>query len=304
MTEFPGLSIAAVERDTGLSKDTLRVWERRYGFPKPLRDILGERLYSAAEVDKLRCIKRLLDQGFRPSKLIDSSTEELTKLLESPRDAVAGIRELPSELASILDLVKLHRSDALRGLLTQTLMKHGLQQFVAAIAAPLNQRIGEAWMRGEIGVTEEHLYTELLQNTLRSAINAYPIHGLRPKVLLTTLPGEEHSLGLLMAEAMLVPEGARCVSLGIQTPLSDILLAARSGEVDVVALSFSASYPVRHAVEGLTSLHGLLPEATALWAGGEGVRGRQRSLPNTRVIEGIDDTLAALREWRTARLDN
>ena len=32
------LSIAAVERDTGLSKDTLRVWERRYGFPSPGRD--------------------------------------------------------------------------------------------------------------------------------------------------------------------------------------------------------------------------------------------------------------------------
>ena len=31
-------TIADVERDTGLSKDTLRVWERRYGFPLPLRD--------------------------------------------------------------------------------------------------------------------------------------------------------------------------------------------------------------------------------------------------------------------------
>ena len=35
--------IAAVERDTGLSKDILRVWERRYGFPKPGRDAFGER---------------------------------------------------------------------------------------------------------------------------------------------------------------------------------------------------------------------------------------------------------------------
>ncbi|MCK7493491.1 MAG: MerR family transcriptional regulator [Comamonadaceae bacterium] len=34
-----------MERDTGLSKDTLRVWERRYGFPLPGRDALGERTY-------------------------------------------------------------------------------------------------------------------------------------------------------------------------------------------------------------------------------------------------------------------
>jgi DNA-binding transcriptional MerR regulator len=38
-------SIAAVERDTGIGKDTLRVWERRYGFPQPGRDSFGERSY-------------------------------------------------------------------------------------------------------------------------------------------------------------------------------------------------------------------------------------------------------------------
>ena len=32
------LNITAVERETGLSKDVLRMWERRYGYPKPDRD--------------------------------------------------------------------------------------------------------------------------------------------------------------------------------------------------------------------------------------------------------------------------
>jgi DNA-binding transcriptional MerR regulator len=61
----PTLSIAAVERDTGLSKDTLRVWERRYGFPAPTRDAIGERLYGRADLQKLRMLKRLLDAGHR-----------------------------------------------------------------------------------------------------------------------------------------------------------------------------------------------------------------------------------------------
>ena len=60
------LTIASVERDTGLSKDTLRVWERRYGFPAPGRDARGERLYPLDQVDKLRTLKRLLDLGHRP----------------------------------------------------------------------------------------------------------------------------------------------------------------------------------------------------------------------------------------------
>ncbi|MCB1912570.1 MAG: MerR family transcriptional regulator, partial [Rhodocyclaceae bacterium] len=63
-------SIAAVERDTGLSKDTLRVWERRYGFPTPERDENGERLYPGDQLERLRLIKRLLDQGRRPAALM------------------------------------------------------------------------------------------------------------------------------------------------------------------------------------------------------------------------------------------
>ena len=60
------LNISAVERETGLSKDVLRVWERRYAFPKPSRDENGERVYTAAEIAKLRAIKRLMDVGLQP----------------------------------------------------------------------------------------------------------------------------------------------------------------------------------------------------------------------------------------------
>ena len=52
------IGIAAVERDTGLGKDTLRVWERRYGFPKPERDAQGERAYPLAQVQRLRLLRR------------------------------------------------------------------------------------------------------------------------------------------------------------------------------------------------------------------------------------------------------
>ena len=64
----PSFNIAAVERDTGLSKDVLRMWERRYGFPVPDRDGNGERSYPAEQVERLRLIKRLMDAGHRPGK--------------------------------------------------------------------------------------------------------------------------------------------------------------------------------------------------------------------------------------------
>src|SRR5258708_38084169 len=75
--------IAAVERDTGLSKDTLRVWERRYRFPLPARDPSGERVYSQQDVEKLRVLKRLLDQGHRPGKVIGPALGQLERLADS-----------------------------------------------------------------------------------------------------------------------------------------------------------------------------------------------------------------------------
>lgn len=291
------MSISAVERDTGLSKDTLRVWERRYGFPTPERDPAGERAYPPAQVERLRLIKRLLDQGLRPSRLMAASGEELAALLDARR-APQPEQRPAVDLGALLPLIRQHRSEELRATLSQLLMRNGLQRFVAEVVSPMNAEIGEAWLRGEIEVHEEHLYTEQVQNVMRGAINSHPAGNRRPRVLLTTLPDEEHGLGLLMAEAMLVAEGAQCIALGTRTPLADVRLAAVASGADVVALSFSAAYPVRQAVEGLNTLRKSLPETAAIWAGGAAVRDRGRQLPGIRIIAGIEDTLEALREWR------
>ena len=122
-------------------------------------------------------------------------------------------------------------------------------------------------MRGELQVFEEHLYTEQLQVALRTAINAFPRQIGTPRVLLTTFPGEQHGLGLLMVEALLVPEGAQCISLGVQTPIEDIRRAALAHKAHLVALSFSAAFPVRQASEGLATLRRQLPASITLWAG-------------------------------------
>ena len=74
------LNISAVERETGLSKDVLRMWERRYGFPEPTRDDNAERQYPPEQVAKLRIIKRLMDTGMRPGKLMERSLAELNTL--------------------------------------------------------------------------------------------------------------------------------------------------------------------------------------------------------------------------------
>ena len=216
------LNIAAVERDTGLSKDTLRIWERRYAFPNPARDLNGERVYTAGQVEKLRLVKRLMERGYRPGKIIGQPIEHLRALgTDSPKGS-----SISEDLGIFLKLIRSHDQQDLRSHLSQALARRGLQNFVLETVGPLNVAVGNAWMGGQLAVFEEHLYAELIQNVLRNAIASIQPQGRAPRVLLTSLPPEQHSIGLLMAEAMLTVEGASCIPLGTQTPLDDIVTAA------------------------------------------------------------------------------
>ena len=291
------LNISAVEREAGLSKDVLRMWERRYGFPKPVRDENGERRYSAAEVAKLRAIKRLMDVGLRPGKIIGHTLDELNVLAEgrvAPRREPAS----PAIESEILALLSGHDALALQNMFANLVMRQGLQRFVHETLTSLNHAVGDAWMRGDLAVFEEHLYTEQLQVALRTGINAFPRQLGAPRVLLTTFPGEQHGLGLLMVEALLVPEGAQCISLGAQTPIEDIRRAALAHEVNVVALSFSGAFPVRQAGDGLASLRRQLPPGISIWAGGEMTRRIRKTLPGVLLIPDIGGTIVALKAWR------
>ena len=293
----PRLTIAAVERDLGLSKDVLRVWERRYGFPAPERDANGERLYPAGQLLRLHLIKRLVDLGHRPRRLMAASTDELEALMGATRHRAAPIDPGHAhELDVLVGLVRAHNAAGFLQALQQRLAKAGLLDFVQDTVAPLTVQIGSAWEQGRLHVFEEHLFTELTARVLRQAIAAAP-GGSEPRVLLTTLPKEPHELGLLMVEAALTLEGARCIPLGTQTPLLEIVDAAGAHEADVVALSFSAAFASRQIPSLLEQLRGALPARSELWAGGAGVR-RVAAPTGVLVTDSLSDAVAEVKRWR------
>jgi len=298
-------TISDVERDTGVAKETLRVWERRYEFPQPQRDAFGERLYPFEQVQKLRLIKRLIDLGFRPGKVIGQSMQEL-HLLAEQSTSNARPRIPTGDLQPYVELCRSHQSDALRRKLSQSLMIMGLHNFVLDLMAPLTTMVGDAWACGEIAVYEEHLFTEVLQTVIRSAIFSMPQpdHGgaaPQPRILLTTTPQEKHGLGLLMAEALMAAEGAHCLALGTQTPLPDIVEAAHRHRCDMVALSFSTTMNPRHVLDALTELRAHLPENIAIWAGGANPALRRRA-PGYVTVLTLRELAPALAAWRQRAL--
>jgi MerR family transcriptional regulator, light-induced transcriptional regulator len=292
------VTIAVVERDTGLSKDTLRVWERRYGFPTPLRDDNGERVYPTEQLEKLRVIRRLIDSGLRPGAVVAEPLQALQARVQSLPTCTARASGEAVAAAEALRLLKAHQIEELRQLLTHALTQLGLQRFVLEVVAPLNEIVGNAWIEGGIQIFEEHLYAEQIQQLLRQTIGSLLQGKHGPRILLTTLPGEKHKLGLLMAEACLAVEGAQCISLGVETPTWDIAQAAQAHRVDIVGLSCSQAMPVNMARNGLADLRQRLDRGIALWAGGSVWQRARKTVPGITTIASLTVIPEALRIWR------
>lgn len=319
--ETAALSIAAVERETGVGKDTLRAWEKRYGFPLPLRDAAGDRLYPPAQVLQLKLIRRLLDAGMRPGKVVGLDNDALQTLLaqnaglESASNATAhparaSRQALPQawqapEVSALLDTIAAHDPQALRHALLQAQWRMGLAHFVTELVAPLTTAVGNAWAQGQFEIFEEHLYTEVITGVLRSAIATLavpqPSQGMQGlRILLTTVHREPHGLGLLMLEALLTLEGCICISLGTQTPLSDIVQAAQAHRADVVALSFTNLQSGPVVLAQLRELRRQLPPERSLWVGGSCSALYQKPLLGITAVQGLS-AVAALVAQRAGR---
>jgi methylmalonyl-CoA mutase cobalamin-binding subunit len=334
------MSIAAVERDTGLSKDTLRVWEKRYGFPAPERDAQGERCYPMDQIERLRVIKRLLDVGHRPGRVVTLPMVDLGALasrsadaqglmgatprrngstVPAPAPATASVWQapLPSDthlytspeqaawrghpwLPQAMACIEQHDPLAMRHVLARALATLGLPEFIASVACPLLQALGEGWLRGRIQIAQEHWVSHLLQQTLHSAIHDLPLSPVAhaPRVLLSTFPGEPHGLGLLMVEAWLTLLQAQVINLGPQTPLWDLVQTATLYKVDVLALSFTANAPAALVQDTLAECRAKLPAHIALWAGGQHPLLQRKPPEGVLVLTDMASVQQALAPWR------
>ena len=122
------LPINAVERETGVTKELLRMWERRYNFPAPQRDAQGDRVYPVDQVAKLRLVRRLIDAGYRPSKLMSLSSDDLEHMLKSQTQARHEVS--PEFETELLAVIKTSNSNEIQDYLAHQMVTMGLERFV------------------------------------------------------------------------------------------------------------------------------------------------------------------------------
>jgi MerR family transcriptional regulator, light-induced transcriptional regulator len=296
--EQEGLPIASVEQSTGIARATLRIWERRYGFPHPGRDLRGERSYPEEQVRKLRLIADLMARGHRPGRLVALNASQLAALSGPAAERSTGLKAVSDP---VLDPLRSHDVPALSRLLEDSIRSQGLAGFVTERMPAMNDNVGLAWAHGDLEVYEEHLYSEVVQQVVRAHMARLPAPRMPgPRVLLATLPEELHGLGLLMTQALLAVEGRPCTSLGVRVPLAQIVSAAAAFRADIVGLSFSSHMNAGHVLRGLEQLRGELAPHVAVWAGGSAPVLARRRIAGVQRIAHVRDVPAAVAQWSAA----
>ena len=303
-------SIRVVSEVTGIPLDTLRAWERRYGFPKPLRrEDSNRRLYSAGDVERLTWVARALERGYRPGDVIEKAPAEIRALLGEAIADVRPAREAPGDLA---------RPDA--GTLMERLLRNdvagieadlrfaaaalGPRRFVTDIAHPLSIAVGAAWAEGKLAIRHEHLMTECLVTQLRLLLAAQQDSSGGPVVVLATLPTEPHTLGLQMAAVYLAVSSVRPRLLGANTPPGQVLEAVHAFGAAAVGVTVTEVADPASTRRALRALARDLPRHAALWVGGGAAARFEASTPRVRCVGNwgaMDTAIHELGEKSRAR---
>lgn len=248
------------------------------------------------QVAKLRLLRRLIDHGFRPGKIVAHEIPELERLLRA--QSKVG-RDIPKDLeVELLQALRSRDPAQLRDYLSHQLIKMGLQSFILDFLQHANVIVGDAWVRGQLEIHEEHLFTEQVQGLVRQAIGNLREPTKAPRILLTTPPEETHTLGILMVEAMLRLENVDAVCYGAQMPVRDVAQAVSRHKMNIVAVSFSASYPASNAVNYLEELRFKLPLAVDIWGGGAALRSTRRTVEAVSFMHDLKSMSQAVLAWR------
>lgn len=260
-------SIKAVAQATGLTVETLRAWERRYGIVAPGRDASGRRVYRAEDVLRLRRLREATERGHPIGRLASLSDDGLAALLNESTDR--RLRATSNAFVErVLESAQRFRSAECEQALTLAIAMLPPAQLVSDVLQPLLREVGERWHRGEFAISQERLVSTIVRRHVGLMLDAYDRNAHRAPIVFATLPGERHELGLLTSAMMCASRGFKTHYLGPDLPPAEIARFAHEVNAAVVALSVVLQDQATDVPAQLTDLVSHLPAETAVWLGG------------------------------------
>ena len=287
------LHIREVVRITGLRREQLYMWQRRYGFPNPARDGFGDRVYPPDQIARLKVIKQLLSEGWRAGAVVPLAESALQSMLGI---AVEDPEPLADEISVAVKLLAEHRVGELQNHLSKLLVGQGMRRFLEQTLIPLNEAIHEHVVRGDMQNFQELRFADLAQRLLRDVTRLVRPTREARQILLATPPNDPNQLGLAILELLLFTEGVNCLTLGSGVPGQEVAGAARSYKVSLAILLFDRGISGKIAGQEIRSLRTALPEGLPLIVSGRAVNLLAKPIPNVRTAADFSSIMAMMRE--------
>jgi MerR family transcriptional regulator, light-induced transcriptional regulator len=260
MTGDGVLRIGELSKRSGVSPELLRAWERRYGLLRPARSAGGLRLYSVADVERVRVMRRHLAEGLaaaeaaamamRAATREEATGEEAAREAATPGPAALSPAMMRGHLADALDRFDEPRAQAI---LDRLLAAATVDLLLSEVVLPYLRELGDRWERGEASIAQEHFASGILRGRLLGLARGWGL-GVGPAAVLACLPGEQHDLGLIAFGLALRARGWRIVYLGPDTPIETIEETSRLLQPNLVVLHAATADRVTPAVEPLRAL--------------------------------------------------
>jgi MerR family transcriptional regulator, light-induced transcriptional regulator len=265
--------IRAVSKLTGIAIDTLRAWERRYAAVTPTRDARG-RMYTEADVARLRLLNGAVEQGHSIGRLAALSNDRLRDLCAGP--AVVAASKAVSSSRTPLDttalLAALRDYDAVS--LDQELSRLATVlrplDLLQDVLMPVLTRVGDDWHRGRTRIAHEHLMSSTMRNLLGTFLRLFARRDATVRLLFATPSGERHEIATLGAAMLAASAGLGVSYLGADLPAREIIDSIEPSRARVLVLGLTTAGADKARGRELKTIVGELPPAIELWAGGRG----------------------------------
>jgi len=251
----PRYSIAAVSKLTGISCHTLRVWERRYGFPVPERSPSGHRRYDRMQVQLLCRLSELNRSGRQPiGELISRLNADVLAPGEPALPSNGAIDEAV-RTKLVCRLIAGESAEAEREY-ASFVNRYDPFGLVNKVIHPALIEAGEGWFRKSYCVFEERLITVFLRQKLVALIasareaNTQPVHS----VITGTVQGDRHEGGILIFNMVMELRGWRVHNLGVDLPVREYVLAVQRLRPSALALSFILSRNIKKRFQELQEI--------------------------------------------------
>lgn len=285
--------IKTVSHLTGIPKNTVLAWERRYNVVNPSREPNGYRIYSEADVAKLRALKQLVDEGHAISRAVRLVETQLQKPAGGGPPVEGDDNSYGDIVERLFDaLMRFDRFAA--SSIVDRLLHVSFRDMLREVYYPILHRVGEQWETGEISVAQEHFASAFIRDQMTSMLlrlNCGPVGGRR--VLCACFPGERHELGMFGTSIELALIGWRVTYLGADLPLEELAEVARERPPDAICVSIIHEREPDEVIPALRKLRQDVDDTVHIVVGGPGVAVLEGAdLPGIRIAPGLVEPAA------------